>query len=143
MALKAADGNQVWIGGWKSYDKWHWSDDSTWGFTNWESGRGNDDDYYDLGMRPSGMWYDSDMFSAENYFLCRGLTVAIKKNGLTRLELKREQLISFPLILTFKSPAISQRMSNSSAEEKRLSGFTFSWFLEDSNGTRLTEKLPP
>ena len=89
-------------------------------------------------------WYDSDVFSTkENYFLCRGITVAITTNGLTRLELKKEQLPSFPFYLTLKSPAVSQRMSNSPSDKKRLSGFTVSWFLEDRNGTHLTEKLPP
>ena len=130
MALKAADGNEVWIGG-RKYpgEQWFWYDDSTWGFTNWESGRGNDDDDYYLSMKPSGMWYDSDMSSAEqNYFLCRGITVAITKNGLTRLELKKEQLTFFPFYLTLKSPAVNQRMSNSPSDEKRLSGFTVSWF---------------
>ena len=89
------------------------------------------------------MWYDSDIVSAEqNYFLCRGITVAITKNGLTRLELKKEQLTVFPFNLTLKSPAVRQRMSNSS-DERRMSGFNINWFLEDSNGTCLTEKLPP
>ena len=98
-----------------------------------------------LSMEPSGMWwYDSDVFSTkENYFLCRGITVAITKNGLTRLELKKEQLTFFPFYLILKSPAVSHRMSNSSAGKRRLSGFTLSWFLEDSNSTQLTEKLPP
>ena len=137
-ALKAAAGHPVWLGGRRKplEEQWGWSDDSTWDFTNWKNGRGDTDDKY-LVILASGEWLEGESYNAA-YFLCNEFSeaMAIKKNGLTRLELKGS---FFPFFLTLKSP----RMSNSSADKRRMSGFTLNWFVEDSNGTRLTEKLPP
>ena len=61
---------------------------------------------------------------------------------MTRLKMKKDQLKFFPFYVTFKSPAPGKQMTNSSDEERRISGFTLNWFFEDSNGRQMTEKLP-
>ena len=121
-------------------EHWSWSDNSTWDFTNWENGRGVN--YDRLFLKSSGEWYDYPSFY-NLHFLCKWISGAITDKGLARIKLKQEQLTFFPFILTLKSPAINQRMSNSSAEKRTISGFTLNWFVEDSDDTQLIEKLPP
>ena len=53
------------------------------------------------------------------------------------LEMKRVKLTYFPLYVTLKS-----QMTNLSEKEERNTGFTLNWFLKDSNGSKVTEKLP-
>ena len=139
LAERASNGNWVWLGGRKDAkeNQWQWADNSTWGFTNWDSDR--PDAYDRMQMKTDGEWYD---YSSSNnvHFLCQGQTVTLTEG----VELKKEQLNFFPFYVLFKSQAISHRMSNSSsAEERRMTGFNLHWFLKDSNGTQLTEKLPP
>ena len=57
--------------------------------------------------------------------------------------MKKNQLKFFPLYVTFKSKAVSQKMADSSNEEKKMTGFSLNWFLEDINSNQLTEKLLP
>ena len=55
----------------------------------------------------------------------------------------KEHLKFFPFHVFFKSQRLSPKTVNSpSATEKKITGFTLSWFVEDSNGTQFTEKLP-
>ena len=56
LAEKAADGNTVWLGGRRvGSEGWSWSDNSTWGFTNWGSMIGN---YECSLMKTDGKWDD-------------------------------------------------------------------------------------
>ena len=61
---------------------------------------------------------------------------------MTRFEVKKSQLKFFPSSVTFKRRAHSKQMANTSDEEKRVTGFTLNWFLEDRNGNQVTERLP-
>ena len=63
-----------------------------------------------------------------------------------KLKMKKDQLKFFPFFVTFKSQGIKgkgKQMTNSSDGERRMTGFTLNWFIEDINGSQLTEKLPP
>ena len=144
LAEKAVEGiwESVWLGGRKVDDLWQWTDKSSWGFTNW--GGFGFTDYEYLVLTYDGTWETSDSdFSTARYFLCKGKTVTLAENGVTSVELEKEQLPSFPFHVLFKSQAISQPTSNTSSTEKnKIPGFTLNWFLKDSNGTISTEKLP-
>merc|ERR1711974_328654 len=72
-----------------------------------------------------------------------GDIVVAQEEELTRLKVEKNQLTFFPFHVTLKSQGVSKQITNSSDEERTMSGFTLNWFLEDSNGSRLTEKLPP
>ena len=137
LAEKAAEGNKVYLSGRKSNDQWQWADNLTWGFTNWQNGRPRRGEY--VVMFADGRWYDSLPYSMR-YFLCQGPTVTLIDDGLTRMELEKQQLTHLPLYLMFKSNSTT---NTSSKEERNISGFTLNWFLKDSNGTQTTEKLPP
>ena len=70
--------------------------------------------------------------------------MALTENGLTRIELGKEQLSHLPFQVLFKSQALEKTTLNTSSSEdqRKISGFTVNWFLKDSNGTQTTEKLP-
>ena len=142
LAVKAARGKKVWLGGRKMGNQWHWADNTTLGFTNWENGRPLDAFYLErLAMFDNGQWKDLYETDSESYPLCQGKTLVIQESGLKRFTFPFRQLDFFPFHILFQGQSI--RNSNSSREEERRSpGFTLNWFLEDINGTLITEKLP-
>ena len=140
LAEKAAEGHSVWLGGRKVDGQWQWADNATWSFENWKS------DYpksrKNLKMDPTGEWFDYKS-SDRNYFLCQGITVALRESGPASIELNKKQLAFFPFHVSFKSHAIHQgKFNTTSKAEKKGSGFIVNWFLKDTNGTKLTAKLP-
>ena len=143
LAETVADGNKTWLGGQRQVGKkWHWSDQSLWSFSNWEYGAGTSStNGRCLRMQSSGEWYD-ELGWPERYFLCQGEKVAILENGLTRFQLKMEQLAFFPFYVQLKSQAVSRQRTNSSLVEARTPDFKLNWFLADNNGSRLTKELP-
>ena len=147
LAEKAADGKHVWLGGWKEDAEWSWSDNSTWDFTNWDSAttnNNNNNNNQRMLLDASGKWKSWDDMKIWKFRpLCQGKITVSKDKGVTRIEMKKDDLKFLPLYITFKSPGVSKMMTNSSNGERRMSGFTLNWFLEDSNGNQLTKKLPP
>ena len=59
-----------------------------------------------------------------------------------RLEAKEEALQFFPLSIILRSPALSKPLTAETKRRQTVTGFTLNWFLEDGDGTRLTEMLP-
>lgn len=146
LAEKAAEGNHfIWLGGRRDGSQgWRWSDNSTWDFTNWASGGEFNDGDFCLGMlRGAGWigWY-SDC-SQRQAFLCQPDIEVTKVGGSTTLAMKKSSLKFFPLYVTLKSAASSQRLTNSlNKEQMVMPGFVIDWYIEDTNGKRLTERLP-
>ena len=132
--------NHIWLGGRMLDGRWQWTDNTSWKFTNWDSGSPQDIGY--LMMTSDRKWVDS-WNSARFYVLCQGTTVPLTEKGLTTIELKKEQLTFLPFHLLFQSKAINYETSNTSQDEgRRISGFTLNWFLKEINGTKITEELP-
>ena len=143
LAEQAAEKQPVWLGGWiKSFGgEWHWTDNSSWRFTNWKEGI----PVFGVGqlmMYSNGDWASGTSRTDRRYSLCQGKTPKFTERGLSvsSVELNKEQLKFFPLYVLFEAPILSQEISNTS--EPRKSGFTLSWFIKDSKGNQLTEKLP-
>ena len=140
LAEKAGEGEYVFLGGRRINASWTWADNASWGFTHWASGRPSSNSEKYLLMHPNGQWADDGgMFS--NYFLCQGRTATFSKTGSATIELKQEQLAFSTFHVVFKGHYTGM-LNNSSEKAIGLSGFTLNWFLKDSNGTKLTEKLP-
>ena len=130
----------MWLGGRKLYDQWQWGDNTSWSFTNWMNG--SPSGYENLIMRIDGTW-DDFKGSWEHNFLCQGTTVALSETGLTTIELEEDQLAFLPFYVLFERKTLNYEMSNKSQDEdRRISGFSLDWFLKDSNGMKITEKLP-
>ena len=57
QVVKNVAGNYwVWLGGSKADGEWTWSDNSSWGYTKWNQGQGNDGD--DSCVNSNGNWDD-------------------------------------------------------------------------------------
>ena len=143
LAVKVADGSRVWLNGRrKDGEEWHWTDNSTWGFTNWKDGCS---DGVDVCVRMSGYsdgeWCDKSC-NRTYKFLCQGAPAIVPVKGLTRIELKKDQVTYLPFYVLSKSPAESKQELKSSNDEKKMAGFKLNWSLKDSNGSQLTEHLP-
>ena len=137
LAEKAAEGKTVWIGGRREGDaEWKWSDNSTWDFTNWESGGGESDETCAL-MRTNEEW--ANFYCTYQYsFLCQGDFLIPQENGLRTLDMKRDQLKFLPFHLTFKS-----KKKVNTEKKGKATGFTLNWLLKASDGSQLTEKMAP
>ena len=71
------------------------------------------------------------------------LDLVTEVGGLMRLEAKEEALQFFPLSIILRSPALRKPLLTGETKRRQtVRGFTLNWFLEDDNGTRLTEMLP-
>ena len=123
----------MWLGGRKVDGQWQWVDNTTWNFENWKSGFPESYEY--LLMLNDGQWRDY-ISSYKAYFLCQGPTAALTESVSISIEFSKEQMAFFPFHLIFKSHAIDQPTLNAT------SGFSLNWFLKDSNGSQVTEKLP-
>ena len=146
LAKNAAEGEYVWLGGRSLGGQWQWVDNNvTLSFTNWRCGSPESAEF--LAMHDDGSWADYSKYSTSS-FLCQGTTANLTENGLTRIELEKDQLSFFPFHVLFKSQAevftdIDQSTSKTVSEDaRRISGFTLNWFLKDSHGTLMSEKLP-
>ena len=68
--LKRVAGNKyVWLGGRKELGEWSWSDNFTWGFTDWKSGQSNEGDGTCVELYRGG-WYDTAC-TKEYAFICQ------------------------------------------------------------------------
>jgi hypothetical protein len=84
-------------------------------------------------------WYALSCGSKYQFaFLCTANTDHLKgKLNLTRQYTRKElNLTSFEVTYTYK--AASQQLLNS-WQEKRVTGFQMNWYIQDQNGSRLTE----
>ena len=91
LAEKAAGRNKASLGGRRALGaEWSWSDNSSWGFTNWRSGSGDDDDSC-LYMYKNGYWYDYACYT-RRYVLCQGDIAVIQDGALTTFEMQWSQL---------------------------------------------------
>ena len=146
LAEQASEGAWVWLGGRKNKELWQWTDNSTWGVTNWKIGHPYSRGKF-LMMRGDNKWYNDNEYYSDSYrrikSLCRSKAITVRENGLTRIELKKEQLTFFPFHFVFKDQNIDQKESNiSSTEQMEVPGFALNWLLKDSNGNLLTERFP-
>ena len=152
LAEKAAESLReeeefAWLGGRRNLDQWQWHDNSSWSFTNWKSDDSEQERYViSLRMNEYGYWYGAGGSNYyRGYFLCQGTTAVLAENGLTTIEFNKEQMAFFPFHVIFKSHKLNRQnppLNSSSGEKIRISGFSLKWFLKDSNGTVVTEKLP-
>ena len=129
----------MWIGATKQEGVWRWADGSHWGYHNWGAGRGNmggSNDCVFLHEYEDHKWYDYRCTST-NPFLCQ-FPPARVLSGNQSVTLKyTAQNLTFPSINVLYHYTANQQLVDS-WEDKRMTGFRLSWFLKDSNGSRLT-----
>ena len=143
-AVKAlSEVNYIWLGGTdqKQDGLYEWSDGSEWGITNWFNGYGNRGDKRNcLLMFDSDKWLDWDC-ALSYHFICKELGAKMLTGNTSRtLKFTKDQLTFTSFTVVYRYTLNQQLLG--SWQEKRMGGFRLSWFLQDSNGTRLTESKP-
>ena len=142
LAEQAADVEQVWLGGKKNIreDQWHWTDNTTWNFANWNSRHQIKNEY--LMMKKNGQW-ESYVDSLRRYFLCQGMSTIFTQNGLVSIDLDKEQFDDLPYHVLYRRRPFNHTSINHLTENKRnFSGFTLNWFATNRNSTISSEKPP-
>ena len=137
---KEANGLSVWIGASRqNYDNvWLWTAGSLWNYTNWNSGsRGKQNC---LEMYHGRKWDEASCLSLSS-FICKTDIHSLRGNISLRLNYRKDQLV-FPSIHVWYNFKFNNQEVLDSWEDKRMTGFRLSWFLQDNNGSRLTETKP-
>ena len=132
--------DHVWIGG--SYVQgegvWKWSDGSPWNYTKWNRSLRTGINCVAL---HHGVLWDKDKSCTFKFpFVCR--SAVHRMTGKTSLSLKytKEELTFRKFQVDYRYRFTSQKLLNSL--EDRMTGFRLSWFMQDRNGSRLSEIIP-
>ena len=115
---------------------WAWSDNSTWGYTNW----GGDSDDYCIKFK-NKKWHTQDCDDWEEQFICQKLNT-LERNATTRLSFKKDQLNFSNFNVWYKYKASGQQ-SLDSWKDKRMTGFRLSWKIANNNEDRRQQAPTP
>ena len=133
----------VWIGGkgrkshGHTHRSWTWTDNRTWGFTKWDDEQPNRGSNCVQIYDPKWITYDCDDTIG---FVCQFSFKVITGSTNITLEYTKDELFS-PFTVKYEYLVGSQDLLDS-WNDKRMTGFRLNWFLQDSNGSRLTEVKP-
>ena len=132
------------IGGSDQKDEgvWRWSDGSPWGFTQWRAARGSRGDSKNCLQLFKGGWIDY-YCTRNSQFICQksDLTPIVTGQKRLTLEYSMENFFISSFVVNYLHKPTSQKKLDS-WDDKKITGFRLSWFLQDSNGSRTTEKRP-
>ena len=68
--------------------------------------------------------------------------MVVKENKVKKFEFRNDQL-NFPSFeVSYKYHSVNEQLLEDRTKNLTVSGFTLDWYLQEANGTRLTEKLP-
>ena len=115
----------AWLGGRKELGKWTWSDNSTWGFTNWRQGEGNDANCVSMNFIKGG--WDDDPCTNNYKFICQKKDASNGENVFTK-----DQLSFASFVVWYKRQAATPQMLDS-WKDKRMTGFRLSWRVINEN----------
>ena len=121
----------VWLGGRQESGVLSWSDNSTWGYTNWAIGEGSSgDDYYVYMYGENGEWYTITSSTINrNAFICQQSSPVLTGKGKLDLIYKKDQLTFRSFHVWYEYKAASQQVLDS-WEDKRMTGFKLTWRIE-------------
>ena len=138
----AAGGNDIWIGGSDQHQEgsWRWTDGSQWNFTNWGDGAGNVGNSWNCVQlfTDASSWFE---YNCEHTipFLCQSSSLTMINKSSISFSFTADD-ISFSEFSVWYSYSFSSQDLVDSWQDKRMTGFRLSWFLQDSSGNRLTEE---
>ena len=145
LFLVYPDAQKVWIGGTDQVEEgsWRWSDHSSWmlavDMTKKFGVNGDENDCMRVDG-DTGDWRDGNC-SEELAFICEQRTNVMTGVSSKTLTFKKEQLNMNSITVGYKYEAADRELLTS-WKDQRMTGFTLNWFVQDSNGTLITEKLP-
>ena len=74
-------------------------------------------------------------------FICQTSPSTLRGQTRLRLNYTKEELTFPSFHVWYRYQAASQQLLDS-WQDKRMTGFNLSWFIEDANGTKVTERMP-
>ena len=119
---------------------WRWTDGSHWNYTQWDESSGNNGDSSNC-VWFSGYykkWADKTC-TLTNPFLCQYSSLTITGKTFITLNFTAEEL-PFSQFIVWYSYSFTNQDLVDSWQDKRMTGFCLSWFLQDSSGSRITEQ---
>jgi hypothetical protein len=140
--MAVVGGYNVWVGANDQEDegKWRWTDESPLRYTKWMFGYGKTGDSNNCALMYKGaMWIDWTCTN-RRYFLCQMLDYNFASPSQT-FTYTQDQLTFSYFEVQYLYYVSSQELMDS-WEHKRMTGFRLSWFLQDNNGSRLSDMMP-
>ena len=125
VLANVASGKYVWLGGRRKDGEWTWSDNSTWGHTNWESISGS----RNCVRLYSGTWVNVACTNKYEFF-CQTNKILKGKRMLSQTYSKNE-LNPSTMVVLYKYKAASQQLLDS-WKDKRMTGIRFSWRIKNA-----------
>ena len=138
-ALADGGGYLVWLGGTDQKEEgvWRWNDGSTWNFTRWSNGTGSRGVGKDcVLMIENKEWWDYSCTEIKP-FVCQSIATKMSGKSVSTMNYTKEQL-SFNSFSVGYSYRHEQGLLDS-WENKRMTGFRLSWYLQDTYGTNINE----
>ena len=133
----------VWLGGRRQDESqvWEWSDGSPWGYTNWADIVKHGFFYNCVFMNDKGLLRDDHCTTFSSSFVCKVDYRSEMINKNMALEYNKDNLTisMFKVKYVYK---VSTNIFPNSTNNQSTNGIRLSWFLQDKNRSRLTEKMP-
>ena len=96
-----------WLGGKQESSVLSWSDNSTWGYTNWDRDPGSSgDDFFIKKSWYDGTWYAST--SSDSSFICQLASSSLRGKEKLDLTYKKDQLTFRSFLMWYQFKAVSQ-----------------------------------
>ena len=144
MFLEYPDAQDVWVGGSDQDEEgsWKWSDGSSWILPNLATEYGSYEDGRDcLAIDPILELWTSRNCSEKQAFVCERRGNVMRGMDLKNLTFTQDQL-NFPALVVGYTYKAAKKDVFDAWVNKRVTGFRLNWFIQDINGTKLTETLP-
>ena len=141
---EVAGDETFWLGATDQEDEgvWKWVDESPWNYTNWKdnglSSYGADS--MDCLRYEKGKWSDWTCTNKISV-VCQSYHYRIKGNSSLSLNFTKEQLV-FPSFQVSYKYKFTDSGFLDPGQDKRMTGFQLNCFLQDANGSQLTETKP-
>ena len=135
-----AKGNRVWIGASDALEEgvWKWTDQSLVVYTNWDYGSGNNGKGSNCVFLDYYQWYDW-FCAARHAFVCQSDPSTLTGNTSITLEYRKKEIDFSQIEVQYNYIFNSSLNLMDIWKDKRMTGFRLNWYLQDSNGSRITE----
>ena len=122
-------GGGIWLGGKSLSGAWGWSDNSSWGYTNWEEGKISiSDEHCTILYVSNGRWATRSC-DGQYSFICQVDSPFMRGTETVFLKYQNDQSLFPSFHVWYQYKATTQQLLDN-WEDKRMTGFRFSWKID-------------